>query len=198
MEASPDRPLDDRLVPDMRMFGLKLFLASLSVLFAASLVAYAIIRVSATRRGLPLHELHMPGMLWLSTGAMLISSLTIHLAIGQVRAGRQRAFRGALVTTSILGLAFLLIQAPSLYKILQTHEAFRQQNVFLYGLILMLIALHALHVIGGLVPLGLVTVRGLIGRYHAGRYEGVRQVAVYWHFLDIVWLMMFGLLYFMG
>lgn len=198
MTTPPHTPLDDRLLPDVRMFGLKLFLASLTVLFAASLVAYALIRTSARQRGLALGELHMPGTLWLSTGLMLASSVTIHLALQAIRAGRQSPFRRAIVITAILGLAFLLVQAPSLYAILQSHQAFRHQNVFLYGLILMLIALHALHVVGGLVPLGVVTARAVNGGYHAGRFEGVRHIAVYWHFLDVVWLVMFGMLYAMG
>lgn len=198
MNTQSHTPLDDRLLPDVRMFGLKLFLASLTVLFAASLVAYALIRTSARQRGLALGELHMPGTLWLSTGIIIASSVTIHLALQAVRAGRQSPFRRAIVITAILGLAFLLVQAPSLYAILQSHQTFRHQNVFLYGLILMLIALHALHVVGGLVPLSVVTARAVNGGYHAGRYEGVRHIAVYWHFLDVVWLVMFGMLYMIG
>lgn len=197
MNAS-DKPLDDRLAANLGMFGLRLFLASLTVLFGASLVAYAIIRVSAERRGLPLGSLHMPRLLWLSTGIMLVTSATVHLAVRAVRAGRQGSFRRAMVAAAALGLAFLAVQAPSLYSILESHHAFRERNVFLYGLILMLIALHAAHVIGGLVPLSIVTGRALQGRYHADCHDGVRYVATYWHFLDIVWLTMFALLHGLG
>jgi heme/copper-type cytochrome/quinol oxidase subunit 3 len=198
VDRSPEKPLDDRLPPDMGTFGLSLFLASLSVLFAASLVAYGIIRSSAAGRGVAYGTLHVPDTLWLSTAMMLASSVSIHLALRAVRDGRQRTFRRAMVITAIFGLTFLIVQAPSLYWILQSHEVFRDRNVFLYGLILMLIALHALHVIGGLVPLGVVTSRALQGRYHAGRYEGVRYCTMYWHFLDVVWLLMFGMLWTMG
>lgn len=180
------------------MFGLKLFLASLSVLFGAGLVAYLVIRASAARRGLEFGSLHMPGMLWLSTGIMVVSSLTVHQALRAIRNGRQGAFRRAMVVTAILGLAFLTVQAPSLYRLALSHEAARAQNVFLYGLVLMLIALHAAHVIGGLVPLGVVTGRSLKGRYHADRHEGVKYCALYWHFLDVVWLIMFGTLFLAG
>ncbi len=91
-----------------------------------------------------------------------------------------------------------MVQAPSLYRLMQNHQAYRHRNVFLYGLMLMLIALHAAHVIGGLIPLGVVTGRSLRGAYHAGRHAGVRYVATYWHFLDAVWLIMFGLLWSLG
>lgn len=180
------------------MLGLKLFLASLSMLFGASLVAYVIIRSRAQDRGLEYGTLHMPWTLWLSTAAIVASSITIHAAVRAVRAGRQAAFRRAMVATAILALAFLAIQTPSLYQILQTHEVARLQDVFLYGLVLMLILLHAVHVLGGVIPLGVVTGRALQGRYHAGRYEPVRYCEIYWHFLDVVWLLMFGLLYALG
>ncbi|HOA73049.1 MAG TPA: heme-copper oxidase subunit III [Phycisphaerae bacterium] len=195
MDRSPEKPLDDRLPPDTGTFGLSLFLVSLSVLFAASLLAYGIIRSSAVGRGVSYGTLHVPSALWLSTAVILASSVSIHLALGAVRTGRQHTFRRAMVVTAILGLAFLIVQAPSLYRLLQSHEAFRDRNIYLYGLILMLIGLHALHVIGGLMPLGVVTGRALQGRYHAGRYEGVRYCAMYWHFLDVVWLFMFGVLW---
>jgi heme/copper-type cytochrome/quinol oxidase subunit 3 len=198
MDTIPQRPLDDRLPPNAGMFGLRLFLASLGVLFTASLVAYTLIRLTARARGLPLGSLHMPGSLWLSTAIILTSSLTIHRAVRFVSEGRQGPFRRAMVATAVLGLGFLAVQAPSLYLLLRSHQVFRASNVFLYGLILMLIALHALHVIGGLIPLGVVTGRALRGKYHAGRHDGVRYCATYWHFLDVVWLIMFGLLYSMG
>jgi heme/copper-type cytochrome/quinol oxidase subunit 3 len=192
------QPLDDRLAPDVGLFGLKIFLASLTVLFAASLVAYVLIRTTAQGRGLAFGTLHLPTTLWFSTVIIIASSFTIHRALQSVRSGRQPAFRRAMVLTAVLGLAFLAIQVPSLYLLLQRHEAQRANNVFLYGLILMLIALHAFHVIGGLIPLGVVTSRALQGRYHAGRYEGVQYCSLYWHFLDVVWLAMFAVLFVTG
>jgi cytochrome c oxidase subunit III len=194
----PEKPLDDRLPPNTGMFGLKLFLASLTMLFGASLVAYMIIRLRAQDRGLEYGMLHMPAILWLSTAIMIASSITIHMALRGVRAGRQAAFRRAMVATAVLGLVFLAMQGPGLYQILQWHEAFRVDDILLYGLVLMLIGLHALHVIGGIIPLGAVTAHALQGKYHAGRHDPVRYCAAYWHFLDIVWLVMFGLFYSLG
>jgi heme/copper-type cytochrome/quinol oxidase subunit 3 len=64
----------------------------------------------------------------------------------------------------------------------------------LYGLIFFLILVHALHVVGGLVGLSVTTAHALQGRYDHERYGGVKHAAMYWHFLDAVWLVMYGCL----
>ena len=67
----------------------------------------------------------------------------------------------------------------------------------LYGFtFFMLTGLHAAHVVGGLVPLGITLVRAFLGKYTWGAYGGVRNVALYWHFLDFVWLVLFAVLWF--
>jgi heme/copper-type cytochrome/quinol oxidase subunit 3 len=54
------------------------------------------------------------------------------------------------------------------------------------------VLIHALHVLGGVIYLAIVTQRALAGRYDHEHYTGVKHAAMYWHFLDLVWLMMFG------
>lgn len=198
MDAIPRQRVNSEVPPEAGLFGLKIFLASLTVLFGASLVAYMLIRSAARDRGLAFGSLHLPVSLWFSTLAMIASSIVIQSALKAIRRDRQTSFRRAMVASATLGLVFLVVQMPSLYVLLQKHAAYRAQNVFLYGLIVMLIALHALHVIGGLVPLGVVTGRALQGRYSAQQHEGVQYCALYWHFLDVVWLAMFALLYCAG
>ncbi len=173
--------------------GLALFLVSLSVLFAASMLAYLLVRVGG-RQAPPLHTLAVPGVFWLSTVLMLAGTLAIHRAVGAVRADRRSAFRTAMIVTLLLALAFLAVQGPGLYRLYQAHEAARADNVFLYGLALLLIALHAAHVIGGVIPLALVTRGALRGRYSPADHRAVRHCATYWHFLDGVWLLMFAML----
>ena len=57
-----------------------------------------------------------------------------------------------------------------------------------------LTGLHAAHVIGGLVPLVVVTVNSAYGRYSSVFSAGVRQIAIYWHFLGVVWLVLFAVI----
>jgi cytochrome c oxidase subunit III len=68
----------------------------------------------------------------------------------------------------------------------------------LYGMIFFFVLVHAAHVLGGMIYLAIVTHRALDGRYDHENYVGVKHAAMYWHFLDVVWLLMFGTFLFAG
>jgi cytochrome c oxidase subunit III len=108
-----------------------------------------------------------------------------------VRRERQFALRRYLLLTSMLAAAFVVVQAPSLWRLLEQHQHLRQQGVAVYGLIFFLILVHALHVVGGIIALAVVTINALRGRYDHESHNAVKHAAMYWHFLDAVWLIMF-------
>ena len=184
-----------------------LFLMALAVLFASTMLGYVIVRISKTREVLrpgteeivrqatapPLGTLHLPAGLWFSTLVILASSVTIHMAMQNVRRERQHKFRTALVLTLVLSVLFCLVQIPSMASLLVGHFNAGSGNTML-GLIFALILLHAAHVVGGIIPLGVVAYRAGQGRYDHENYRPVKSVAMYWHFLDGVWLIMFAVL----
>jgi len=197
------------------VLGMWLFLVTLSILFAASLFAYLFIRLQSLsevidpntgdviRQAAPaLGSIAIPSGLWISTTLMLASSLTIHLALRAVQQERLLVFRRCLGATLALAALFLVIQTPSLMTLLsehQAHQELRRDNLNLgavpQGMIFFLIIVHALHLIGGLIPLSVVTHHAWRGRYDHESHNPVKYVAMYWHFLDIVWLcLFFGLL----
>ncbi|HYO07930.1 MAG TPA: cytochrome c oxidase subunit 3 [Tepidisphaeraceae bacterium] len=177
--------------------GMWLFLAALTMLFGATMVGYLIIRARAggTAR---LGTLHFPPLLWLSTVVILVGSLTIHAAVTAVRRERQRDLRRWLGVTCALAALFCIVQVPALAALWKQHQGLRGQGLYLYGLIVILIIVHALHVLGGIVALALVTRNGFAGRYDHEHYYGVKHAAMYWHFLDVVWLVMFLGMFFAG
>lgn len=172
------------------VFGMWLFLASLGMLFAASMLGYVIIRTRSDA------GVHLPPGLWLSTVIILTSGVTMHLAQRSIRQERHDAFKPYLLGTLLLAFGFMVIQTPSLWRLLQEHAAMRQQGLYAYGLIFFLVLLHALHVVGGIAGLGRVTLNAFRGRYDHEHHQGVRLAAMYWHFLDAVWLVMFGVMLF--
>jgi cytochrome c oxidase subunit III len=121
-----------------------------------------------------------------------------------------------LLAATVLVLAFLVSQAPALYTLLERHFAILGQvkeaaiastsaaatlpayvtdpRRYLFGLMFFLVLLHALHVLGGLIALAIVLAR-VFGRPTGGGGEGpaasIRLAAIYWHFLDVVWVIMF-------
>jgi len=173
------------------MLGMRLFLASLAVLFGSSIIGYVSIRVLGIDDTLEMPPL--PGGLWLSTVLLLVSSITMQHAVVAVRRGRITAMRAELAATTVLAVAFLAVQAvcwaawaePMRDAIGQTEQRFMLTAFYV------LTGLHALHVIGGLVPLITINSRAAAGRYSIERHAGIAYTAMYWHFLDGMWLVIF-------
>jgi cytochrome c oxidase subunit III len=178
-------------VPGAGKLGMTLFLAALSVLFAASITGYLVVRSRAAvwpPPGMP----RLPSGLWISTLIILLSSATVETALRAARGGRQASLRRAILMTLILGVAFLVSQTINWSGLISVRFT-AQANLYAFTFY-MLTGLHAAHVIGGLIPLGIVTRNAYAGRYSPDRSEGVLYVRMYWHFLAAVWLVMFVLL----
>ena len=198
--------------------GMLLFLAALAMLFFASIFGYVLIRVMTPE--VKFGEIDLPSTLWISTALMLASSYTIHRALGAIRRERHELFRTYLTTTILFAGIFCAIQTPAMIDLLKQHETVTrswqqqreaapvalpthtpgsdyderipgQRSVPFYALVMVLILIHALHVVGGMAALGLVAYNAYHGRYDHEHYTGVSNCVLYWHFLDVVWIVMF-------
>ena len=187
--TGPDR--GDAVPPALGRMGMVLVLVSLTMLFAAALVAYAVVRLNAPEWPPP-GAAPLPGALWLSTMLLVLSSVTMARAVRGIRQGDAPALRRGLIATLALGIAFLALQVAGWWVL--TAARFGTVNTLYEFTFLLLAGLHAVHVVGGLVPLAVVTVRAWFGRYSAAFHPGVRYTATYWHYLDAVWLVVFGVL----
>jgi cytochrome c oxidase subunit 3 len=168
-----------------------LVLASLTMGLGAVLVFYLVMRGQAETwppPGTP----ELPVALWLSTAILLASSGTMHLAVRSVRRGRRAASGRLLSATLLLAIAFIVSQVVN-WGFAVAAEMPPGLNMFSVSFYL-LTGLHGLHVLGGLVPLTIVTVKALRGLYSPQHHDGVRFFAWYWHFVDVAWLIMFGTL----
>lgn len=168
---------------------MRIFLLSLTALFAPLLVVFIILRVDAGAWP-PVGMPPPPHGLWLSTAVLLGVSATMHLALRSVRHDGIIRLRRCMILTTLLALAFLLNQARCWAIMLHgdiAHAAWRFAGFFYFFTVI-----HALHVIGGFAPLILVTARSFRNGYSRHRYNGVRFCTMYWHFLDGVWLVMFA------
>jgi heme/copper-type cytochrome/quinol oxidase subunit 3 len=174
-----------------------IFLASLAMLFIASMLGYLLFRFTG-KLNPPLGTLQFPFALWISTLVVLAASVTLQNAVTAVRRERHESLRRWLWISLALALAFVLIQAPSMWTLLSNHSARAAGAHTLYGMIFFLILLHALHVLGGVIALVVVIVRAARSHYDHESHLGVRFTALYWHFLDVVWLVMFGTMFLFG
>lgn len=198
-EQARDAPGVDktRPVPGAGPFGLALLLLSLLVLFGSSLVGYFFVRASAGEwppRGLP----PLPPLLWAATGALVLVSVAVHLALSAARRDEQGRLVRSLFAAAGLGTLFLALQALNWWEYRAPLEAAHARDdtggVRWLGQFYVLTALHALHVVAGLIPLWVTAVRARAGRYGPRERTGPLLCAMYWHFLDAVWLVIFGVL----
>jgi cytochrome c oxidase subunit 3 len=177
--------------------GMWLFLAALTTLFGATMIGYAVIRLTGSRSP-HLHYLTFPWTLWISTALMLAASWTLHMAVVSVRRERQAQVRQYLLASMVLAIGFVVVQTPSLIILLRSHRVEHSSGVVLYGLAFVLILVHALHVVGGIIGLVSTVRHGMQGRYDHENYYGIKHAAMYWHFLDGVWIIMFLGMFFLG
>ncbi|SRR5690606_20822387 len=187
--ATPKRP-SVRL--SSRRLGLYVLFASLTMFFAAGLVAYVITRSQATHWRVETTP-HAPAGLWLSTALVVSISAVLEGARRAARVNRTQTLVRCLGAGGILALAFLAAQAANWRDLaaLELHSSTPSLFVFSFYL---LTGLHAAHVLAGLVPLGVVLARAQRREYSSSRHEGISLCVEYWHFLAAVWLVLFAVL----
>jgi cytochrome c oxidase subunit III len=171
--------------------GIGLFLLSLAVLFAASWIGYVVIRVQIPwPDDLP----SLPGILWLSTLVLAASSAAVQAALNAVRNGSENRAASMMLLTTLLGAVFLALQTVAWIGWLDVAAARwpdSEPHRWALSSFYVLTGLHAAHVIGGVLPMILITARAFAGRYSPQRHTGIYFCAVYWHFLGGVWAALF-------
>jgi heme/copper-type cytochrome/quinol oxidase subunit 3 len=185
------RRVREGAIPGAGVLGMWVFLATLTVLFLASIVGYLVVRLRATDwppPGMP----RLPAGLWLATLVLLAGSVTIHRALRSIRSGDRPALVRWLQATLALAVVFLSVQSWNWLGLIRLHLT-AASNLYAFTFF-MLTGLHAAHVIGGIVLLAIVLVRSLRGRYGNDRHGGVTYAAMYWHFLDAIWLVLFAVM----
>ena len=179
----------DDLAPRARLstnrFGLWLFMASETFLFAAAIAArYYLLGFEKPE------ELNQPLGLAI-TSILLLSSLTAYLAEASIATDDQRGFRRFTMATVLLGMVFL---GGVAYEWSEAFDHFPPQSPF--GTVFFtLTGLHAFHVLSGVLALTAVWHVGGDGRWNAEAHWPVEGAVKYWHFVDVVWVFVYPTLY---
>ncbi|WP_049928335.1 cytochrome c oxidase subunit 3 [Halopiger goleimassiliensis] len=181
---------DVRAGIDLR-WGMVLFLATDVMTFSAGFVYYFFVRTGEWPPG-ELPEL-LSSLVLVNTAVLIASSVTLHVAHEGIRDGHRRRFLGLLGVTVLLGLVFVGGQLLEYYELLVV-EGTGVTDVF-GSAFFALTGLHGLHVALGVVVLGVVFVRALAGQFDADRHVAVSTASMYWHFVDLVWVVLVVILY---
>ncbi len=132
-----------------------------------------------------------------NTVCLLSSSVTIWLAERQIERGKMKPFAAWWALTIILGLIFIVGTGLEWHKLIYLDGLTIHTNLFgttFYSLV----GLHATHVVVGLLMLGTVMIFALTGRLNPSHNERVQTLALYWHFVDAVWVVVFTVVYIIG
>jgi cytochrome c oxidase subunit III len=184
----PEPNRSSRVSP--RLLGMLLFIISEIMVFGAFFTAYFFIRIVQSNPW-PGPGAELPKLVaGFNTAILLSSSVTIHWALVSIKNGNRRAFKAGMLTTFALGLTFLFIQVNEYVHLGVAGHDTAQMSVF-YGLT----GLHGAHVCVGLILLGIVTVRAFRGHYSPEEHDGVEVPGIYWHFVDVMWVVVFTTVY---
>jgi cytochrome c oxidase subunit 3 len=175
------------------VLGMLLFIASETMLFGAFFTAYFFIRVvnPETTGAWPPEGFHLPVFVaGVNTAILLTSSFTMHWALQSIKRGNRAGLQAGLVLTLAMGATFLATQILEYSRIgFAWHEnAF---TTIFYGLT----GLHGAHVFVGLALLTMATVRAFRGHYTPEHHHGVELPGIYWHFVDIMWIVVYTTVY---
>ena len=185
-------PKMSKLAEDRRLEqGAWLFLTSLSVFFISCTLLYAIyVMLRVAPEAGAVQPFQLPRMFVLTTVNMLAISVLLHMAVEAVRRERRSDFVRYIILAFILALCFFIVQGAALSWMVG--ELLKPEALMsnLYGLTFFLVIVHALHVVGGVAGMTFVLFGISRGTYDHERYFPVRFCALYWHFLDVVWLLM--------
>lgn len=129
-----------------------------------------------------------------STIIIIISSLTMFAAQYAVKKGNKGGVVGGLLLTLALGIGFAISQYLGFKELFAQGHSFVSKNPA-DSWTNMIPFMHLLHVAGGLLALFVTFIQASRGKYTAENYLGLRLTAIYWHFLDILWLYLYVFLY---
>ncbi|CVI62883.1 MULTISPECIES: cytochrome c oxidase subunit 3 [Agrobacterium] len=166
--------------------GLGIFLAVVGALFTLLISAYLGRMGGADWWGIPL-----PGLLWVNTAALAASSLALQWAKTETRPDRRDRLNAALVTAFATAVFFVAGQFLAWRQLISAGYvlADNPSNSFFY----MITGLHGLHILGGLLVLGRTAIRARSETLSARMRLSVELCAIYWHFMLVVWLILFAL-----
>jgi len=172
------------------ILGMVLFVASEAMFFAALFGVYFSTEAQAKvwpPASIPIPDLPVPIAL---TIILVSSSVVLQAAVRAARRGDTRAVTIRVALTLLLGVAFLGLQAYD-YSTL----VFGVHGGIYPSLFYVMTGLHMAHVIGGVVFLSIVMSQALTGQLSLRRHEPVEAAAIYWHFVDVVWIGLFVVFY---
>jgi cytochrome c oxidase subunit III len=176
---------------DARVLGMFLFIASEIMLFGSFFTAYFFVRVVNNPPEWPPEGFHLPVFVaGINTAILVTSSFTMHWALTSIKRGNRAGLKAGLVLTFVMGFTFLATQIIEYARI-----GFSPSDNAFATIFFCLTGLHGAHVFVGLSILLAMTTRAFRGHFSPDRHHGVEIGGIYWHFVDVMWIVVYTTVY---
>jgi cytochrome c oxidase subunit 3 len=187
-EHPPEPYFSSRIAPSI--LGMFLFIGSEIMLFGSFFTAYFFVRV-VNGVEWPTPPYHLPVYVaFINTCILVTSSFTMHWALTSVKRGNVWGLRAGLFLTFFMGLTFLITQGLEYSRI-----GFNTSDGAFPTIFFCLTGLHGAHVFVGLTILAFMTVRAYRGHFSPEHHHGVEIAGIYWHFVDVMWIVVYSTVY---
>ena len=178
------------------ILGMILFITSEVMFFAGLFAAYFNVRATAPGGWPPpefLGKLHIFPLVGIATILLILSSVTCQMGVWGIRRGDHTALVRSIGITVVLGAIFLVMQATD-YLALYGDGVRLDAGTF-GTTYYTLTGFHGAHVLAGVLMLSVVLYRSMAGQFSKEHHDMVEAVSIYWHFVDVVWIVLFSTLY---
>ena len=178
---------------DRQTLGILIFIVSEVMLFGAFFASYFFLRVISNDGAWPPEGFELPvSVAFVNTCILVSSSFTVHWALEGAKKGNRRAMQMGLSATWLLGATFLFIQMNE-----YVHIGFSARDGAFGSIFYGLTGLHGAHVLVGLVLLTFANIRAYKGHFGTAAKDhlGVEVPGIYWHFVDVMWIIVFVTIY---
>ncbi len=180
---------------DKTIFGFWVYLMTDLVMFAALFAAFAVLR-NNTFGGIAIRDIFNPPFVLIETLILLTSSFSIGLTILSAQANKKTQTIFFLLTTFALGVSFLTMELIEFSHLIHDGNSF-QRSAFLSSFFT-LVGTHGLHITAGLVWMGILIIQVLGRGLTISTVRKLTLLTLFWHFLDIVWIFIFTIVYLFG
>jgi cytochrome c oxidase subunit 3 len=193
-EFPPNDPNQDP--KKLGVTGMIVVILSLSVLFITSLIGYFWVRHTAIAKGtwIPLGIPKYPDGIYLSTISLFLSSITFHYSLYFYQKKNYKSYSILIYITSSLAILFLLFQILNWLQMIEYNLKPSTPNLYSFTFYF-LTFLHAIHVLFGFIPLGKINFKTFKKENSTSLGNLLVLTAMYWHFLDVVWMILFLVIY---
>ena len=191
---SRTEPLQTGLTPGWGKLMMWVFLCSDAMSFVGLLATYGAVRIASANWPVPASVLDVP-LTALNTFILICSSVSMVWSLAAIRRGDRRGLVRWLLMTMLGGTIFLSIQAYEWHHLLTEAHPLTIQSSLFGATFFILTGFYGCHVLSGVIYLGCIALRATRGAYTRENNSSVEIVGLYWHFVDLIWILVFTFVY---